>query len=238
MSEGQIGHVAALWRYPVKSMAGEALAHAQLGWHGFTGDRRWAFLRDDVPRSGFPWLTIREQARMSRHQPRFVDGERPDASDVLVRTPDGDEVDVTDPALAAQLAPGARPIKQDRGVFDTMPVSLITTATVAALGAEVGRDLDIRRFRPNLVIETAQGPFAEDAWVGHELRIGDARVRVDQRDPRCVVITVDPDTGVRDPEILRVVAQQRENCLGVYGTPVSPGSIAVGDPVRLVPTAA
>ena len=230
-----VGRVAALWRYPVKSMAGERLDAAALGWHGVGGDRRWAFVRDDVPRSGFPWLTIRERPAMCGYRPRLTDPAQPDGCDVLVRTPDGTELDVIDPALAAQLAPGARPIKQDRGVFDTMPISLISTATVAALGELIGRELDVRRFRPNVIVEADAGAFAEDDWVGHELVIGDAVMRVDRRDRRCVLVNVDPDSGERDPSILRAIAQARETYLGVYGTPVALGAIAVGDAVLLRP---
>ena len=124
---GEVGRVVGLWRYPVKSMAAEALSSVEVGLAGFTGDRRWAFVRGDVPRSGFPWMTIREDAAMLEHVPRFVEPERPDKSRVMVRTPGGSELDVIDPALAASLGDGVRVIKQDRGVFDAMPLSLITT---------------------------------------------------------------------------------------------------------------
>jgi len=104
-----VGRVTELWRFPVKSMAGEHLEEAQLGWHGVTGDRRWAFVRGDTPRSGFPWLTIREEPPLAQYRPYLRDRARPDRSETWVRTPDGDELDVIDPALAAGLAPGARP---------------------------------------------------------------------------------------------------------------------------------
>ena len=110
----------------------------EVGWAGFTGDRRWAFVRGDVPRSGFPWMTIREDAAMLEHVPRFVEPGRPDKSRVMVRTPGGAELDVIDPALAASLGDGVRVIKQDRGVFDAMPLSLITTQAIAELGELVG----------------------------------------------------------------------------------------------------
>jgi hypothetical protein len=116
-----VGRVAALWRYPVKSMAGENLDEAQVSWHGVAGDRRWAFVRDGQARSGFPWLTIRELPELAHYRPRFADPGRPDASVTLVRRPSGGELDVADPALAAELGPGVRVIKQNRGVFDTMP---------------------------------------------------------------------------------------------------------------------
>jgi len=125
-----------------------------------------------------------------------------------------------------------RVLKQDRGVFDAMPLSLISTQTVARLGALVGAQLDVQRFRPNLLIEAAgDAPFAEDAWVGATLRIGDLWMRVDQRDERCVVVTVDPATTARDPAILRAIARERQASLGVYGSTVRPGRVAVGDPV-------
>jgi uncharacterized protein YcbX len=229
-----VGRVAALWRYPVKSMGAEPLEAAEVSWHGVAGDRRWAFIRDGMVRSGFPWLTIRELPAMGLYRPRFAQPERPDGSATLVRTLSGTEVDVVDPALAAELGHGARVIKQDRGVFDTLPLSLITTQTLAGLAALVGAPLDVRRFRPNLLIEAPDGgPFPEDAWVGSVLRLGAARVRVDKRDQRCVVVNVDPATSQRDPAVLRAIAREREACLGVYGSTVQPGIVRTGDEVVL-----
>lgn len=222
----------ALWRYPVKSMAEDALPEVDVSWHGLAGDRRWAFVREGVERSGFPWLTIRERADMGLYRPSFADAGRPDASRTLVRTPSGGSFDVTDPALAAELGHGARVIKQNRGIFDSLPLSLMTTQTVDALGALVGRPLEPLRFRPNLLVRASgDAAFPEDGWVGSVLRVGGMRMRVDERDERCVVINVDPVTRERDSAILRAVAQQREACLGVYGSTVEPGRVAVGDPV-------
>jgi uncharacterized protein len=227
-----VGRVVALWRYPVKSMAAEALAEVEVSWHGLAGDRRWAFIRDGEVRSGFPWLTLRQCPDLSQYRPSFVEPDRPNASRTMVRTPAGNELDVVDPALAAELGNGVRVIKQDRGVFDTMPLSIITTQTIANLSALTGSDLDVLRFRPNLLIEpTSQRPFPEDAWVGCVLHIGGTRMRVDARDKRCVVVNIDPVTTRRNPAILRAIAQQRDSRVGVYGTTVQPGRITVGDPV-------
>jgi uncharacterized protein YcbX len=230
-----LGRVAALWRYPVKSMAGESLASVDVGWHGLAGDRRWAFVRGDVPRSGFPWHTIRQRAEMAHYRPSFAEPSRPDSSRVLVGTPDGRVVDVLDPALAAELGEGVRLIKQDRGVFDAMPLSLITTQTVAGLGALVGRPLDFRRFRPNLLVAADEdaAAFPEEGWVGAELRIGGLRMRVDQSDERCAVINVDPETLEHDPSVLKTVGRERDAKLGAYGSVVEPGRVAVGDRVEL-----
>ena len=227
-----VGRVVGLWRYPVKSMGGEELAEAEVSWHGLAGDRRWAFIRDGVVQSGFPWLTLRERGDMRHYRPSLVDPARPDKSPTVVRTPSGATCDVADPALAAELGPGVRVIKQDRGIFDTFPLALITTQTIASLGALVGVELDVQRFRPNVLEEaTDASAFPEDAWVGCVLRIGAMRMRVDKRDGRCAVVTIDPVTTERDPAILRAIARDRQGCLGVYGSTVEPGRVAVGDPV-------
>jgi uncharacterized protein YcbX len=128
-----------------------------------------------------------------------------------------------------------RVIKQDRGVFDTMPISLLTVQTLAGLGRLVGTDLAACRFRPNLLVDASGGDFPEDAWVGRVLRIGGLRMRVDVRDQRCVMVTIDPVTLRRDPAVLRAIARERDNRLGVYGSAVEPGRVAVGDPVELEP---
>jgi uncharacterized protein len=230
----RVGCVAALWRYPVKAMAAEALAHAEVSWHGITGDRRWAFIRGGKLTSGFPWLTLRERPDLWQYSPSFVQPEVPDKSRTIVVTPAGAKLDVVAPALAAELGDGVGVIRSDRGLFDTLPLSVLTTQTVAALSTLVGTKLDIRRFRPNLVIDSASSaPFREDAWVGRVLRIGGLRVRIDKRDQRCVVVNVDPVTARRSPAILRAIARERGACLGVYGTTVQPGRVAVGDPVTL-----
>ena len=230
-----VGRVVGLWRYPVKSMGAEALSEVVVSWHGFAGDRRWAFVRDGATQSGFPWFTLRDRADLNQYQPSFLDPVRPDKSPTVVRTPSGATFDIADAALGEELCPGGvRLIRQDRGIFDTFPLSLITTQTIARLGESVGAALEVQRFRPNLLVEAeGDAPFQEDDWVGRTLRVGGLRLRVDKRDGRCVVITIDPATGERNPAILRAVAKERQGCLGVYGSTVEPGRVAVNDPVLI-----
>jgi uncharacterized protein len=230
-----VGRIVGLWRYPVKSMGAEVLAEVDVSWHGFAGDRRWAFIRNGVPQSGFPWLTLRDRGDLRHYRPSFLEPARPDTSPTVVRTPSGALFDIADPALGAELDPsGVRLIRQDRGIFDTFPLSLITTQTIARLGEIAGARLEVERFRPNLLVEAAEEePFLEDSWVGSVICIGGARLRVDKRDGRCVVITIDPVTTERNPAILRTVARDRQGCLGVYGSTVEPGRVAVNDPVLL-----
>jgi uncharacterized protein YcbX len=233
--ETLVGRVVALWRYPVKSMAAEAIPAADVSWHGLPGDRRWAFVRPGLESSSFPWLTIRERSDLWRFEPVFADPARPDASATQVRAPSGETFDVTSPALAELLAPGVRVIRQNRGVFDAAPLSLMTSQTVAALGSSAGRpSLEPLRFRPNLLVDaTSGGPFEEDGWIGATLRVGGLVMRIDRRDERCVIVNVDPRTAVRDPAVLRTIARERQACLGVYGTTVEPGRVAVGDVVSI-----
>jgi uncharacterized protein YcbX len=154
-----------------------------------------------------------------------------------VQTPSGAVLNVTDPALGAELSPeGSRVIRQSRGIFDTFPLSVITVQTIAQLEKMVGEPLDVHRFRPNILVDARNDtPFAEDQWVGRVLHMGGVRMRVDKRDGRCVIITIDPETGERNPAILRAVAAERQGCLGVYGTTVEPGRIAVDDVVMMEP---
>ena len=229
-----VARVTALFRYPVKSMAAEPLESIEVGWAGFAGDRRWAFVQGDLVRSGFPWLTIRERPEMWHYVPHFVEATDPEKSVTLVRTPSGDEFDVVDPKLAGELGFNARVIKESRGIFDAFPLSLISTQTIAALGSSVGSDLEMRRFRPNIVVESFDGGDApEDAWISDVLSVGAMRMRVDKRDKRCVMVNVDPVTTTRNASVLRAIAQERQACLGVYGTVVTPGRVTVGDIVHL-----
>jgi hypothetical protein len=231
-----VGTVTGLWRYPVKSMAAEALTTADVSWAGMAGDRRWALVRPASGSNGFPWHTIRENPAMWTYVPRLRSPDRPDKSEIEVRAPDGSTYDLTDPRLAGELGAGLRIMRLDRGLFDAMPISLITTATASALCGLAGVPANELRFRPNVVITSATGaPYAEKTWVGSALRIGGVAVRVDRRDSRCVIVNVNPGTGQPDGPVLKVIGQYRRTYAGVYGTTVEPGRLEVGDAVTIGP---
>ncbi len=141
-----VGVVAALYRYPVKSMRGEAIDEGRLWWHGFDGDRRYAFVRTGNA-SRFPWLTGREVPALLRYVPRFADPADPVASPVWVRTPGGDDLPLESDRLREELAVrhGApvHLMQSNRGTFDSMAVSLIGAPTVRAIGGET--ELSMRR---------------------------------------------------------------------------------------------
>src|SRR5450432_2256181 len=106
------------------------------------------------------------------------------------------------------------------------------TKIIAGVCALTGCELDVLRFRPNLLIEaTTDDAFPEDGWVGCALGIGGLRMRVDARDKRCLVVNIDPATRRRNPAVLRAIANDRQACVGVYGSTVQPGRVAVGDAV-------
>jgi uncharacterized protein YcbX len=234
-----IGSVAEIFRYPVKSMAGERLAAVEVDWQGLEGDRQYSFCRTE-DRSRFRWLSGRDVNDLVRFAATFAEPNHPRTSTVEIQTPEGQRLDLFAPELLARMSEAAgcklAVLQVGRGIYDSMPVSISTTATHTALNSSFGDELDVRRFRPNLVISSA---CREDAWQGRRLTFGDspdsAQLLVAESIPRCVLITVDPDSGVRNPAVMKVVARQFDDNVGVYATPAKPGSIHVGDTVFLCP---
>ena len=235
-----IGHVHALARYPVKSMAGIAIESAFVGWHGLQGDRRFAFrrLNDD---GGFPWLSASRLPELLLYQPTGLDENAKEPLPTHVRTPDGTTLEIRSAELqnliAEKFGSPVELMKLNQGIFDDASISVITLATIAGIGREVGQDLDTRRFRPNIVIASeATEPFLEDTWIGGRLMFGDDGpiVSLTMRDLRCVMINLDPDTAESDPRIMKGAVRLNENYAGGYGTVVRTGEISVGQPVTLI----
>lgn len=237
----EIGQIEALFRYPVKSMRGEPLATATLGWHGFDGDRRLAFRRLNEP-GGFPWLTASKLPDLVLFTPqRCEDGNGKSLPSSII-TPEGQEMSVFGEALAAEV--GRRhgaPVEMmqlRQGVFDDAVISVITSATVGEICRLAGQRADVRRFRPNVVIRSTRAhPFEEDEWLGGMLTFGDAddaaAVAVTMRDARCAIVNVDPDDGSSAPEVLKAVVRANQNNAGIYGTVTRIGQLAVGQRVVL-----
>jgi uncharacterized protein len=226
----ELGTVTGLYRYPVKAMAAEALDRADVWWFGLPGDRRYAFVQSDH-RGDFPWLTIRELPALTLYRPA-LDGDAPPR----VTTPAGRELALTDPELARELAEASgRPVhlhRDHRGTFDAFPLSVISLQAVRTLSEHAGRELDPRRFRPNVVIDAPGEDFPEDALVGRSITLGGATVRVTLPDERCMVVNFDHRTAERDPAVLRAVTRHHDICAGIYGSVETPGTIRVGDPVQ------
>jgi len=259
-----IGKVESLWRYTVKSMRGEELSEAFVGFAGIYGDRLFAF-RSAVRPTGFPYLTGREQMKMVLYQPRFrhpekaakppnlveAEGIEPGLNPVFadledlavdVETPSGEVLSVDDPMLIRKLEEGLGDghaltlLRSQRAMTDCRPVSLFSLQTGRRLGEELGIELDKRRFRANVFMDLAStAGFAEDGFVGRKLRIGSkAVVSVLERDPRCAMITIDPETAARNPVVLGNVTKAHEGKAGVYGAVLIEGMVRIGDEIEVL----
>jgi uncharacterized protein YcbX len=238
----EVGRVCEIVRYPVKSMAGTALQSAFLGWYGLEGDRRFAFRRLGEA-GGMPWLTASRLPRLILYHPVALDASSDEPLPTHVRTPGGAQVELAGAALKAEIGERfgseVELMKLRHGIFDEAAVSVISLTTIAGIGREAGLDLDRRRFRANIVVETERGePFLEDEWVGGMLVFGDGEPRpavsVTMRDERCMMVNLDPETGEQDARVMKTVVRLNENTAGVYATVVRTGTIRVGDPVNLV----
>ena len=237
-----IGYVCELVRYPVKSMACMKTESAFLGWHGLDGDRRFAFRRLG-DHSGFPWLTASRLPELLLYHPFGLDESTGEPLPTHVRTPAGALVELRSGAFENEIAErygGRVELMQLRhGIFDDASVSVISRATIAAIGGEAGVELDPRRFRANILLETHERkPFEEDAWVGGRLVFGESEpgpaVSVTAHDVRCMIINLDPETGEQDARIMKTVVRLNKNNAGVYGTVVQKGTLHVGQAVSLV----
>jgi len=237
----EIGQIEAIFRYPVKSMRGEPLDAAKLGWHGLDGDRRIAVRRLDE-RGGFPWLSASKLPELVLFTPRRLDDGNGQTLPTHVRTPEGEEMPMFGEALAADI--GRRhgaPVQMmhlKHGIFDDASISVITSETVREIGRLAGRSADIRRFRPNVVVRSRRAvPFEENDWVGGVLTFGEPdaapAVTVTARDVRCSMVNIDPDEGSLAPEVLKAVVGANQNNAGIYGTVTRIGRLAVGQTILL-----
>ena len=237
----EIGHVEAIFRYPVKSMGGERLEVANLGWHGLDGDRRLAFRRIDN-RSGFPWLTASRLPELVLFAPhRREDGAEGDLP-THVRTPDGEEMPVFGEQLATEVgrrfgAP-VQMMQLKHGIFDEASISVIASDTVREIGRLAGQSPDVRRFRPNVVVRLLRSvPFLEDEWLGGVLSFGEGgdapAITVTLRDVRCSMVNLDPDSASPAPEVLKAVVGANHNTAGIYGAVTRTGRLAVGQTILL-----
>ena len=233
-----LGVLRHLCRYPFKSMQGEELASARVGFNGLPGDRLCAFVQTDV-RSTFPWLTGREMPDLLRYRASYQEGSTGPRRhpDVVVTTPGGERLTADSEALRLEIEGACgRSIRfhtDYRGNHDAAYVSIITTATLRALCEAGGVPYDQRRFRMNLVVEGNAAPFSEGAWTGRMLRIGSVRLGITEPDRRCAMITLQPETGAASKAILRAAADRNGACAGVYASVLAAGDVAVGDELFL-----
>jgi uncharacterized protein YcbX len=259
-----IGTVESLWRYPVKSMRGEELDEMFAGYSGVYGDRLFAFRSSASPkgfpyltgREQREMLRYRPRFRHPDKAARPINlteaesmppGVNPVSADpaelmVDVETPAGESVAIDDPGLIEMLRAGIDEkhqltlLRSDRARTDCRPLSLFAVQSARKLGEEIGTVVDKRRFRANVYLDlTSSDGFAEDEFVGRSVRIGPKVViSILERDPRCMMITLDPETGAIAPALLKKVAQAHDGMAGVYGAVLVEGTLRKGDPVELL----
>src|SRR5256886_3385459 len=259
-----IGKVDSLWRYPVKSMRGEEMEEMFAGYPGVYGDRLFAFESSANPKGFpfFTGRDQRQMIRYRARYRNPEKAARPinlgeaeklspnlnpisaDASELMVdvETPDGKTFAINDPRLIDNLCAGLDGnheltlLRSDKAITDCRPVSIFAMQTAKKLGEETGENVDKRRFRANVYVDlTNADGFAEDQFVGRSLRFGSkVTIAVLQRDARCMMIALDPDTAEKTPAILKAVAQAHEGMAGVYGAVLVEGMIRKGDPVELL----
>jgi uncharacterized protein YcbX len=209
-------HVAQLWRYPIKSLAGEPLSQTEVTAEGIPGDRIVHVRGPEGVR------TSRRQFRLiglhgtldAEGRPR-IDGHRWDSPEAL--------------ALVKRAAGADARLEAWQGLdrFDIMPLLVATDGAIADFGR------DVRRLRPNIVIGGVDG-LAEREWPGAELHIGEAIIGLDSLRGRCQMTTVDPDTLEIDPGVLKDIVRRFGGKLALNAEVLRPGRIRVGDRVQLV----
>lgn len=209
-------HVAQLWRYPVKTLAGEPLQSADITTNGIVGDRTVHVRGPEGVRT-----SRRHHRLLGLHATWGADGE-----------PLVDGLPWQSPEVLERVRDAAGPdafLARYDGVerFDVLPLLVATDGAIAQFGR------DVRRLRPNIVVGGVEG-MDEVMWPGGELHIGEVVIRLDSRRGRCPMTTVDPDTLERDPEVLKDIIRRFEGKLALNAEVVRPGVVHVGDEVHLV----
>ncbi len=233
----RVGRVSVLARYPVKSMQGEVLSAVEVSDRGLRADREWAlYTADGGIGSGKTTRRFRRVDGLLRYRATSASHAGP-----TITFPSGDVhragEPATDAALGAALGRSVqlRP-EADVPHHDESPVHLVTTGTLRHLGALLGRPIDARRLRANVVLCTDEefDGFVEDGWTGRDLALGDTAVlRLGLPMTRCVMVDLPPDGGDTPPRLLTRLAQIHEMTLGLQADVLHPGTVRYGDLAEL-----
>ena len=258
----KLGTIESIWRYPVKGMRGEEIPHVYTAFSGLMGDRVYGVIAADGD-PAFPWHTGRDQEEFVLYNARYKSGEAlllpenldafeglapginpvypdADAFKVDVETPDGKVFDIESADFLTDLEQttgrSLRLHATQMGQHDCRPVSIFSLSAAAKLGEETGMSVDKRRFRANFYVEweNQDDPYFEFSLVGKSLKIGDKlELQVIERDPRCKMITLDPDTSEESPKLLQHVSRNHGGDAGVFAAVLQEGRVKKGDPIFL-----
>ena len=232
--EGPVGRLTAIWRYPVKSLGGEALSQVDVDQRGLVGDRAWALVNAEGKLG-----SGKETGRFTRI-PGLLMASAHSAGEAVWVARGGETFSADDPELDARLSawfdqPLTLRPEGEVPHFDDGPVSLITSSALAQLSQWLSEEpVDPRRFRANLLIDTDQDGFPEDAWLRRKLAFaGGLCLEVTARLTRCAMVNMETAALAADPRLLRLVAERHEECFGVVARVITPGRLSLGTPVWL-----
>ena len=230
-----VGKVVALWRYPIKSLAGEPKDTLDIDERGAFRDRHWALRRDDgAIASGKSTRRFRKVPGLMRHR----SGIGPDGVPVLMladgRTARIDSPEIDD--LVAEIAGPEWSIRPEAEIshFDAGALHVITTATLAAISRAASRPVEVERLRPNMVLAVDGPAFSEDDWVGTDLRIGNVLLHASKRTERCVMVNQVQAHIPARRDVLKTIGTLNEVNAGVYVDVLTRGTVSVGDEIVIV----
>jgi len=210
----KLGTLAAMWRYPTKSLRPETLRETIVTDGGIPGDRERALIVQDG------------HVRLGKS----YRGKENDRLHTVTDTDEALELAAKRGVTLEVISDGA-----DAHYFDAAPISIIVDRWLDDLSTFVGYRVAPVRFRPNFFIETPETfAFEEAALIDRELKLGDVALLVRKSIGRCVTPTYDPSGGKSDPEILRYIALNRDNQMGIYCDVLRAGTVRIGDSLELV----
>ena len=257
-----VGTIDSIWRYPVKSMRGEELDEVFVAFAGLMGDRVYGIVKGGG-NPGFPWHTARDQESLLLYQPRYKNNDatlkpehlkaaqgmapginplypETEQFSVEVETPKGETYNLGDGAFLEHL----KTLTDDqtlslkftqRSQYDCRPLALFSLQLCDLLSQELEMEIDKRRFRANFYVNWNEDKPYETELVGKRLKIGEMlEISVLERDPRCKMITLDPDTSEANPAVIKHVNNAHEGFAGVYGAVLVEGVVKAGDPVEVI----
>jgi uncharacterized protein YcbX len=214
-------------------MMGEDLEETFVSTTGIPADRSFAFVDKIIENQRHPWMTARQKHEMLLFKPNIEN------STALVESPEGERFDLKSKEfhdfLRKRFERDLVFKHDDAGIFDSHPLSLFSVQTAKTLSSEIGIDLQLERFRANLYTDWANDePFYEDHLLGKELKLGEQiTIRIEKKDSRCVIPTLDPVTSTCTPKILKHIKERHNGCVGVYATIARQGILRNNDPINL-----
>ncbi|WP_400241566.1 MOSC domain-containing protein [Niallia sp. JL1B1071] len=237
-----IGTIQNIMRYPVKSFTGEYLSKARIMSYGIYGDRSHAFI-DRTNRDKH--LTITQFPEMVTYKAQFLGEESLEQFPKLkVTARDGAEYEWNEKALLERLEKETNraleaitysPIHVPFPAIEVDNILLISTEALAELSSSYGEPIDERRFRGNIIYDLQEMGIKEQDIIGKQIKIGsEVILEINQYCERCMIITVDPKTGTRQPNLLKQIVKERKNHFGVYARVIKTGTIHAGDQMTIL----